>query len=179
VDLLPEPIPDTTDTIAPNDLWDLARKGQVRLIDVRTTAEFARAHVKGANNIPVDRFDPAAIVRDETAPIYLICRGGTRSREAYARVRACSPDARVAVLDGGMLAWLEADLPVVRGRPGQIRRLGRNVALGTVGISVLLAIFVNKGLIGIAGLVGAVVVAVMMFDKRRWWIVADDEVTRA
>jgi rhodanese-related sulfurtransferase len=170
------------ETIAPREVWVLARKGHVRFIDVRTPVEFGRQHVKGAHNIPIDQLDPLALGHCGPVPSImtcLICRGGARSKEAYGRIRASAPDTWVAVVEGGMLAWEEAGLPVVRNRPGRFWRLGRNLALAAVGISILLAIFVNKGLIGIAGLVGAVVVAVMMFDQRRWRLAVDDDVTRA
>ena len=64
-------------------------------------------------------------------------------------------------------------------KPGSRRDKMSKVKGGVISFSVaiyiLLAIFVDKGLIGIAGLVGAVVVAVMMFDRRRWRLAADDE----
>lgn len=179
MDPLTEPVPDPIPSIAPNDLWNLVRKRQARLIDVRTQGEYARAHIRSTQNIPLARLDPAVVVNDETLPIYLICRGGARSREAFNRLRAASPTQHFAVVDGGMLAWEDAHLPIVRSRPGRFWRWGRNVALTTVAISILLALFVNKALIGISGLVGAIVVAVMMFDRRRWWLVTDDDVTQA
>jgi rhodanese-related sulfurtransferase len=176
LDEQPQPIAGDVETVAPADAYERVRQRQARLIDVRTATEFGRVHVRGARNIPLDKLLPAMLAQEST-PVYLICRGGTRSREAYDRIRAVSPTTTVAVVDGGMLAWSEAGLPLVRNRPGRFWRLGRNAALAAVGISILLAIFVNKGLIGIAGLVGAVVVAVMMFDRRRWRLAVDDEAT--
>jgi hypothetical protein len=42
------------------------------------------------------------------------------------------------------------------------------VAWTLIGLSILLAIFVHKGLLGITGLVGAVIVAAVMLDPRRY-----------
>ena len=171
-----EPNADDVRIVAPADAYERVRQRQARLIDVRTSSEFARAHVKGALSIPLDQLNPATLQQQSTST-YLICRGGARSREAHARIRATAAAPNLAVVEGGMLAWADAGLPIVRSRPGRFWRLGRNVALAAVGVSIVLAIFVDKALIGISGLVGAVVVAVMMFDRRRWWLVADDEAT--
>ena len=53
----------TVELISPAALAELVKKGPVKLIDVRTPAEFASLHAKGATNIPLDRFDPAAVLR--------------------------------------------------------------------------------------------------------------------
>ena len=63
-------------------------------------------------------------------------------------------------------------VPVGMHRQRRRRRLAVQWAWGVawvlIGLSILLAIFVHKGLLGIAGLVGAAAVAVMMLDRRRW-----------
>ncbi len=73
-------------TISPNGL---ARKHgeatNVELIDVRTPAEFAEVHVNFARNVPLDQFDPAAIIKSRDGSngesIYLICHsGGTQPK---------------------------------------------------------------------------------------------------
>lgn len=51
------------------------------IIDVRTPAEFAQSHVRGAINLPLDRFaqDIATLVPDKTTPLLLCCLSGGRS----------------------------------------------------------------------------------------------------
>jgi hypothetical protein len=58
-------------------------------------------------------------------------------------------------------------------------RLAKHAAWLLIALSVILSIFVHKGLLGIAGLVGAVVVAVVMVHQRQWlWLDdEDDDVT--
>jgi hypothetical protein len=47
-------------------------------------------------------------------------------------------------------------------------RCAWGVAWTLIGLSIVLAIFVHKGLLGITGLVGAVIVATVMLDPRRY-----------
>lgn len=60
----------------------------IRLIDVRTPAEFAGGHVEGALNVPLDelaaRIEAAA--PDKNAPVIVYCRSGSRSADAAGRL---------------------------------------------------------------------------------------------
>jgi len=47
-------------------------------------------------------------------------------------------------------------------------RCAWGVAWTLIGLSIVLAIFVHKGLLGITGLVGAAIVAAVMLDPRRY-----------
>lgn len=85
----------------------------VPLIDVRTPAEFASVSVAGSVNVPLDllRREPSRLAPSIPRDAVLICRSGQRARAAAALL----PGARV--LDGGILAWEDAGLPVRRGAP--------------------------------------------------------------
>ena len=61
------------------------------------------------------------------------------------------------VVEGGTLAWIEANLPVTRGTT-KVISLERQVRIGTgtlVLTGVLLGWFVHRGFYGLAGFVGA------------------------
>jgi rhodanese-related sulfurtransferase len=163
-------MPDAVETIPPKDLWRLIEAGPVRLIDVRTPAEFARVHAREAANVPLDELDPVALLAgSDTGPTYLICRAGARGRRAGERILAAEPTARVVVVEGGTLAWQEAGLPVVRGPdPRRWIKRARWAGLIVAGNSLFLAIFVHRGLLGIAAIVAAVAVGVMTWDMLRW-----------
>ena len=76
---------------------------------------------------------------------------------------AANASVGVVNVDGGTLAWEGAGLPVVRGRKGSSLQRVVRVAAGTlIVVSVLLSIFVHKGLLGIAGLVAAGLVFIGM-----------------
>ena len=61
------------------DADTLPRGGSVTLLDVRTTGEFARGHIDGFVNIPVDELRERLGELDRGKPVYVICQSGLRS----------------------------------------------------------------------------------------------------
>lgn len=72
------------------------------LIDVREADEFASGHVAGARNMPLSRFDPAALPTDRR--VVLICLSGARSGRALRQARAAGRK-DVAHYSGGVSGW--------------------------------------------------------------------------
>src|SRR5687767_4422221 len=106
-------------TISPAALAELLRSGKpIDLIDVRTPLEFGELHVECARNIPLDQLDPTALMgaRNGNAgqPLYVVCRSGSRGRQACERLLQAGY-ANVVNVEGGTLACAQAGLPVVRG----------------------------------------------------------------
>ena len=134
--------------IAPRDLHRvLAEGGPNQLLDVRTPAEFAAAHVPGAKLIPLDALDPASFARarvSEEIPVYVLCQSGGRARKAIERLERAGIRGCVLV-EGGTQAWIDAGLPVNRGQ-SNILPLMRQVQI-TVGfisaLGAVLALAVN------------------------------------
>jgi rhodanese-related sulfurtransferase len=89
-------------TISPWQLADLCKNGQVELIDVRTPVEYRELHVAAARNVPLDKLNPAALMQarngSRNQPLYLICRSGSRGRQACEKFLAAgsSSTSRVA-----------------------------------------------------------------------------------
>lgn len=129
-----------------------------QFLDVRTPAEFEELHIPGSKLAPLDSLDPAVAQSafDPEKPLYVVCRGGTRAKQAIGKLEAVGCTNAV-LLEGGILAWDEAKLPVKRGRKTmalerQVRiAAGSLVAVG-VGLSFLspawlaLSAFVGLGL---------------------------------
>lgn len=59
-----------------------------QLVDVRTPAEFAGGHVRGAVNIPVGDLASRADALDASRPVVVYCRSGARSAAAASQLRA-------------------------------------------------------------------------------------------
>ena len=142
-------------TISPNALQQkLTEQPDITLIDVRTPVEFAEVHVAQARNEPLDRFNASAYAKDQ--PVYLLCRSGARAAKAAEQLAAAgNPNA--VVIDGGTLAWIDAGLPVHRGK-ARVISLERQVriAAGSIVFSgVLLSNFVNPAFNWLSGFVGA------------------------
>jgi rhodanese-related sulfurtransferase len=160
----------TIKTISPVELHALKTGGQpVDLIDVRTRMEFQEAHAEYARNVPLDILDPAKVTLGRSAaadrPLYLICRSGGRSKQACQKfVTAGFPE--VVNVEGGTLAWIEAGLPVVRGK--RIISLERQVRI-TAGLLVLLGIglgwFVHPAFFILSAFVGAGLVYAGLTDR--------------
>ena len=145
-------------TITPRRLEELRNAGQpIDLIDVRTPAEFREVHVPFARNVPLDRLDPAAILRDRTAGqlLYVICRSGGRGQKACETLAAAGVGA-VANVEGGTLAWAECGLPVVRGKKAiSLERQVRIAAGLLVLLGTLLAWLVHPAFVALSAFIGA------------------------
>lgn len=61
------------------DLKDLPKDGSVTLLDTRTVGEYARGHIDGFKNIPVDELRERLDEIEKDKPIYVICQSGLRS----------------------------------------------------------------------------------------------------
>lgn len=86
----------------------------VVVLDVRTAAEYGEGHIQGAINIDVkeDNFIEIAkstLKTDKTIAVY--CRGGRRSVTAAEKLVA--GHYKVVNLEGGIMAWKDAGLPIV------------------------------------------------------------------
>lgn len=145
-------------TISPRHLNDtVCGGGSVDLIDVRTPAEFGEVHVPFAKNVPLDRFDAAQIAKEyagKETPLYVICRSGSRAKQACDKLIAAGCT-NVVNVEGGTLAWDQAGLQVVRGKKVMsLERQMRIVAGGLVFVGVMLGAFVHPYLYGLSGFVG-------------------------
>lgn len=137
----------------------LSQQAPIKIIDVRTPAEWESAHIPGSYNVPLDLLpEHRAELRDTLrAPAILVCRSGARARQAKQVLREVELP-QVHVLDGGIAAWEAAGKPVNRGRQRwgmerQVRGIaGTLVVLGALGGTFVwkpltyLSVFVGGGL---------------------------------
>lgn len=89
------------------------RKERPTIIDIRTPGEFREGHIKGAKLIDFLGEDfSGKIARLERDKPYLVhCRSGGRSTQSLDTWKKLGFK-RIYHLDGGMLAWQKAGLPV-------------------------------------------------------------------
>lgn len=83
------------------------------VVDVREPAEFAAGHLPGARNLPLVDVDKRASDLPANRPLIVVCASGMRAGRAAAAFRAAGRD-KVFCLDGGIDAWKQAGLPVVK-----------------------------------------------------------------
>ena len=110
--------PDQANDVTVGQAAPLADAGQVLLLDVREAYEWDGGHAAGAVHMPLGELDPARVPRDR--PVIAVCRSGHRSGQATQVLLAAGVDVRN--LAGGMNAWAQAGLPVVRadGAAGEV-----------------------------------------------------------
>lgn len=149
-----------TDTISPQGMAQLRQSGKtIELIDVRTPVEFQELHVEFARNIPLDRLDPKAIQAERNGsadqPLYVVCRSGSRGKQACEKFVAAGMT-NIVNVEGGTLACEAAGLPIVRGKKAiSLERQVRIAAGSLVVIGSVLGFFVHPYFIGLAAFVGA------------------------
>lgn len=88
--------------------------GQALLVDVREPAEHATARIDGARSVPLDELDGTTLHCPDGQRLVLHCQSGRRSLAGCERLRAGSTALDIYNLEGGILAWQQAGLPVER-----------------------------------------------------------------
>lgn len=86
------------------------RLDQLQIVDVRDDKEWEAGRIAGAVHIPEDDLEDRLDELDRSRPVITVCRAGTRSDDAAEWLRGQGFDAQN--LDGGMLAWKWAGLPI-------------------------------------------------------------------
>lgn len=86
------------------------------LIDVREADEYAQGHAPGSTLIPLGQLAQRLqeIARYKDKPVVLICHSGRRSAQALKLLEGAGFSA-AANVEGGMIAWQQAGLPVIAG----------------------------------------------------------------
>lgn len=128
----------------------------VRVLDVRTRAEYELGHIPGAVNIPLAQLtDVCPVVAERpVGRIVVTCQLGPRSENAeeLLRQRGCT---EATVLEGGMRAWQQAGGEMEQGQPlWPLERQIRLVA-GSLVVTGVLGSLLYRPLRFISGGVGA------------------------
>jgi len=142
-------------TIGPRELQALREQGEPPfLLDVRSPIEFESERIEGAKNIPLDVLDGRLEEVPAQGDVVVVCRTGVRATiaaEAMARAGR-----RARVLEGGVLAWRRAKLPLRVGRKRlPVDRQVQLIAGLMVLTGVTLGVLVNRWFLAVAAFFGA------------------------
>ena len=132
-------------------------KDGFQLIDVRTPVEYREVHAVKAKNVPLSSLDPDAVVKQgyTEEPLYVICQKGGRSQQAC-QLFLDAGHTNVVSVTGGTEAWVDAELPVARGKKAiSLERQVRILAGLLVLTGSLLGMFVGRWFMGLPAFVGA------------------------
>jgi rhodanese-related sulfurtransferase len=101
--------------IGPGEAIRLVNSGAV-LVDLRSANQFKDGHITGAKNVPGDQIvaDAKALEKLAAKTVVLYCDDGVTTAAAQRTLaRAGAKD--VFSLRGGLAAWKQENLPVVKG----------------------------------------------------------------
>ena len=163
-------------TISPAALSALPGAGSTHeLLDVRTSPEYASAHVPGAKLIPLDELNAETFLAQHRpgTPIYVLCQAGQRAAKAIEQFERAGCDDCVLV-EGGTQAWIDAGFPVHRAARsvlplmrqvqivvGSLSAVGAILALAASPWFAILPLFLGCGLL-FAGITGSCGMALML-----------------
>lgn len=162
-------------TIEPTAVYEMLSEGApIRLVDVRSSAEFYFNHAAGADSIPLREIESGRAVAEllgERRSLYLICASGARAERAARRLQAAG-GFNLALVEGGTRGWSRRGLPT--------RSLARNIPLERqwqIAVGAVLLLVLAKGtllhpmFLGLAGVVGLALIANGLsarLDLARW-----------
>ena len=103
--------------LRPAALTALINRENALVVDLSSTAEFEKGHIPGSKNVQPSQFDPEnkQLANAKALPVVAVCRTGQASAAAAKRLKQAGFE-QVYWLDGGIAAWQQADLPLVKGR---------------------------------------------------------------
>ena len=101
--------------ISPTEAVQCMNREKGVVIDVCSAEEFAASHINGAVNVPLDQLEAKlpSVAKNKSIPLILVCAAGARSKRAQAMAQKLGYE-KVHSLQGGLTAWKEANLPVVK-----------------------------------------------------------------
>ncbi|MDQ8003025.1 MAG: rhodanese-like domain-containing protein [Pseudomonadota bacterium] len=103
--------------LRPAELTGLINRDNALVIDLSASNDFEKGHIAGSKSVQPSQFDPEnkLLANAKELPVVVVCRNGQGSADAAKRLKKAG-FTKVFWLDGGVAAWQQADLPLVKGR---------------------------------------------------------------
>ncbi len=104
-------------SLRPAELTALVNRENALVVDLRPIGDFEKGHIPGSKNVQMSQFDPEnkQIAAAKALPVVLVCKTGHIAGGAAKRLKKAGFE-QVYLLEGGIGAWQQADLPLKRGR---------------------------------------------------------------
>lgn len=100
----------TLEVLTPQEVREKFDRNEIVIIDVRTPAEFAFEHIRGAMLLPMSSFDAEKLPGQSDKAIVFHCGSGIRSKRV-AELCAAAGITKLAHMEGGFGAWKSAGMP--------------------------------------------------------------------
>lgn len=103
--------------LGPAQLTALINRDNALVVDLRPSNDFLAGHIPGSKNVQMAQFDPQnkQLAPAKSLPVVLVCKTGQTAGGAAKRLKEAGFE-RVYLLDGGIAAWQQAELPLIKGR---------------------------------------------------------------
>jgi rhodanese-related sulfurtransferase len=104
-------------SLRPAEVTLLMNQDNALVVDLRAYADYEKGHIAGSKNVLMSQFDPESkqLAPAKALPIVLVCQSGITVAGAAKRLKKAGFE-RVHVLEGGIAAWQQAELPLVKGK---------------------------------------------------------------
>jgi rhodanese-related sulfurtransferase len=105
-------------TISVNELTSLVNKENGIVVDIRTKDEFKQGHITDSVHLlpsDIKSGNFGSLEKHKTTPIIVVCKTGQTAQQS-AGLLAGAGFEKVSLLKNGLVAWNEANLPLVRGK---------------------------------------------------------------
>jgi len=107
-------VPKTVARITPTELGARIARGEtLQILDVREFPEFAAGHLASARLVPLHELEARFNELNPNALVVCVCRSGKRSAQAAEKLMSLG-FSDIAQLEGGLMGWERAGLPLVR-----------------------------------------------------------------
>ena len=103
--------------LRPAELVALMNRDNALVIDLSPSGDFDKGHIAGSKSIQPSQFDPESkqLTAAKALPVVVVCRTGMTAGGSAKRLKKAGFE-KVYVLEGGIQAWRQAELPLVKGR---------------------------------------------------------------
>lgn len=103
--------------ISPAELTRLINREDALVVDVSPHNDFEKGHIVGSKHVAMSQFEPThkVLAKAKEQPVVLVCRSGTIAGNA-AKQLVKAGFTRVHLLEGGIAAWQQAELPLAKGK---------------------------------------------------------------
>ncbi|AXK73332.1 rhodanese-like domain-containing protein [Lysobacter sp. TY2-98] len=103
--------------LTPAQFTALVNREDAVVVDLSASGEFEKGHIAGSRNVQASAFGPEhkLLAGAKEKPVIVVCRTGQGSADQAAKLKK-GGFAHVYWLDGGVAAWQQAGLPLVKGR---------------------------------------------------------------
>lgn len=100
-------------SVSPAAATGMINRDDAIIVDVRPIADYSKGHIINSLSIPSNGFASQieTLRKHQEKPVIVACRSGAQSSHACKQLRKAGFE-KVFNLQGGILAWQSADLPI-------------------------------------------------------------------